>query len=116
VDAYTNKSGFPLTYQNQLDFNRWLASEAHARYLSIGLKNDIDQIPDLVGNFDWALNEQCYEFDECDTLQPFVAAHKAVFGAEYNTNPAVFCPLANAAGYSFMKKHLDLDAWMIPCW
>lgn len=116
VDAYTNKSGFPLTYQNQLAFNTWLAGEAHARYLSIGLKNDLDQIPDLVDDFDWALNEQCYEYHECGLLQPFVSANKAVFGVEYNTNPAVFCPQANAAGYSFMKKHLDLDAWMQPCW
>jgi len=33
-------------------------------------------------HFDWALNEQCFEFDECDLLDPFVAAGKAVFGVE----------------------------------
>ena len=40
IDAYTNNTGFPLTFADQLAFNTWLADEAHARGLSIGLKND----------------------------------------------------------------------------
>ena len=47
VDAYQNDSGFPLQAADQLVFNRWLASEAHQRGLSVGLKNDLDQVPDL---------------------------------------------------------------------
>lgn len=115
LDAYTNGSGFPLTAQDQLTYDQWLATEAHNRYLSVGLKNDIDQVPTLVGSFDWALNEQCYQYDECDAYQSFVTANKAVFGVEYTGDPAVFCPLANAAGYSWLKKHLELDAWVIAC-
>ena len=115
VDGYANDSGFPLSGANQLTFNRWLAQQAHDRGLTIGLKNDLDQIPDLVGDFDWALNEQCYEFDECDTLLPFVQAGKAVFGVEYSGDPADFCPQANAANYSWLKKNLDLDAQRLDC-
>lgn len=115
VDGYANDSGFPLSGADQLAFNRWLAQQAHSRGLSIGLKNDLDQIPDLVGDFDWALNEQCYEFDECDTLLPFVQAGKAVFGVEYSGDPANFCPQANAANYSWLKKNLDLDAERLDC-
>ena len=85
------------------------------RGLSIGLKNDLDQIPDLVGDFDWALNEQCFEFDECDTLLPFIQAGKAVFGVEYSGDPGVFCPDANRAGYSWLKKNLELDAQRLGC-
>jgi hypothetical protein len=55
IDAYTNDTGFPMTYEDQLRFNRWLASEAHALGLSIGLKNHPEQVPDLVSDFDWAL-------------------------------------------------------------
>jgi hypothetical protein len=116
VEAYTNNSGFPLTYQDQIAYNRWLATEAHKRGLSVGLKNDLEQIPDLVGNFDWALNEQCFQYHECELLQPFVKAGKAVFGVEYEGNPATFCPKANTMGYSWLKKNLSLDAWQIPCW
>src|SRR5262245_35587138 len=48
VDGFDNDPGFPLTPGDQLDFNRFLAAEAHARGLSVGLKNDFDQVEDLV--------------------------------------------------------------------
>lgn len=115
VDGYANDSGFPLTAQHQLTYNRWLASAAHARGLSVGLKNDLDQIGQLVDSFDWALDEQCWEYAECDLLAPFVARGRAVFGVEYLGDPAVFCPPLNALGYSWLKKQIDLGAWRIDC-
>jgi hypothetical protein len=83
VDGYTNDTGFPLTAADQLDYNRFLAAEAHSRNLAIALKNDVDQIDDLVDYFDLAVNEQCHEYDECDALTPFIDAGKPVFNAEY---------------------------------
>ena len=115
VDGYANASGFPLTGPDQLAYNRWLAQSAHERGLSIGLKNDLDQIPDLVGVFDWALNEQCVEFDECERLLPFVLAGKAVFGVEYAGDPAEFCPAVNALNFDWLHKRLDLDVWRVAC-
>lgn len=115
VDGYTNDTGFPLTYEDQLTYNSWLATEAHARGLAIGLKNDLNQIPDLVDQFEWALNEQCYYYDECDLLLPFVQANKAVFGIEYDGDPADFCPAINALNFDWLKKNWDLDAWRIAC-
>ncbi len=115
VDGYVHNSGFPLTYQDQINYNIWLAEQAHARGLSIGLKNDLDQIPDLLPYFDWALNEQCFEYNECDTLLPFIQAGKAVFGVEYDLEPGQFCPQANAMNLDFLKKNLDLDAWRYAC-
>jgi hypothetical protein len=115
VDGYANNSGFPLSYQDQLTYNTWIADQAHARGLSVGLKNDLDQVGDLLPYFDWALNEECFSYDECDLLLPFVGADKAVFGVEYELAPAKFCPQANAMNYSFLKKNWDLDAWRIDC-
>ncbi|HVY41009.1 MAG TPA: endo alpha-1,4 polygalactosaminidase [Polyangia bacterium] len=115
VDGYANGSGFPLTAADQLTFNRNLASSAHGRHLSVALKNDIDQTSDLVGQFDWALNEQCFEYGECSALQPFVRAHKAVFNVEYNLATSSFCPQAKSLGFSSMRKHLSLDAYRVPC-
>lgn len=83
VDGYTNTSGFPLTAATQLDYNRFLASEAHARGLAIALKNNVDQLPDLVADFDLAVNEQCHEYKECAGYAAFVSAGKPVFNAEY---------------------------------
>ena len=115
VDAYTNDSGFPLTGEDQLRFNRWVAREAHARGMSVGLKNDLDQVPDLVGDFDFAVNEQCLQYDECDALEPFVRAGKAVLHVEYEMGPAQFCRAARVPGFSSMLKRYDLDAWRHVC-
>ncbi|RVU85501.1 endo alpha-1,4 polygalactosaminidase [Leucothrix sargassi] len=85
VDGYTNNSGFKLTSEDQLSYNKWLAEQAHARGLSIGLKNDLDQIEALVEYFDFAVNEQCFEYNECGRLAAFTAANKSVFSAEYKS-------------------------------
>ena len=115
IDAYQNNNGLGLTSDDQLAYNKWLANQAHARGLSIGLKNDLDQVVDLVDDFDWALNEQCWEYDECDLLLPFISAGKAVFGVEYNGNPSSFCPSLNAMKFSWLKKTWDLNAWVQEC-
>src|SRR6185503_12555875 len=83
VDGFANPSGFPLTAEDQLDYNRFLAAEAHARGLAVGLKNDVGQVDDLVADFDFQVNEECFDYDECDTLVPFVDAGKAVFQLQY---------------------------------
>ncbi|RJX75800.1 endo alpha-1,4 polygalactosaminidase [Vibrio sinensis] len=83
VDGYQNDSGFNLTARDQLDFNRTLANEAHIRNLSVGLKNDLDQVKELVDYFDFAVNEQCFQYKECDLLTPFIDNGKAVFNVEY---------------------------------
>lgn len=115
VDGYANDTGFPLTAADQLAYNIWLADEAHNRDLSIGLKNDLDQIPELLPYFDWALNEQCFAYDECDLLLPFVQAGKAVFGVEYEGELADFCPQANANQFSWLLKDWDLGSEFATC-
>ena len=113
VDGYTNPTGFPLKYQDQLNYNIFLANAAHARGLSIGLKNDVDQVKDLVSYFDWALNEECFKFNECDTLLPFINAGKPVFQTEYDTSQ--YCAEADGMNFNSIVKHLSLDAWRQPC-
>jgi hypothetical protein len=115
VDGYTNRTGFPLTYDDQFRYNIFLASAAHARGLSIGLKNDGDQVVDLLPYFDWALNEQCFQYDECDALLPFVAAGKAVFHVEYDLATSAFCAQANAMNFNSLRKNLDLDRYRQSC-
>jgi hypothetical protein len=115
ADGYANASGFPLTAADQLRYNRFVAAAAHARGLSVGLKNDLEQAAALQPDFDWALNEQCHQFGECGLLQPFAQAGKAVFIAEYDLDPSAFCAQAQAAGYTAMRKTLALDAWRQSC-
>jgi hypothetical protein len=115
VDAYANDSGFPLSAADQLTFNRFVATAAHARGLSVGLKNDLDQMRTLQPDFDWALSEQCFQYHECDALKPFARAGKAVFVAEYRLAPRTFCARARAAGYTAIRKRLTLGAWRQTC-
>jgi hypothetical protein len=115
VDGYKNANGVGLDASKQLSYNKWLAREAHLRGLSIGLKNDLDQVLQLVDHFDFAINEQCWQFKECSLLRPFINAGKAVFGVEYSGTPRQFCPKLNAMGFSWLKKRLSLDAFRIDC-
>ncbi len=122
VDGYANDTGFPLAAEDQIDYNRWLAKESHRRELSVGLKNDLDQVDDLVGSFDWALNEECLAYDECDRLRPFVSAGKAVFHVEYVDDPEQgvakadeVCPALAGTSFSTLIKEWDLGAWGIAC-
>ena len=47
VDGYTNRTGFPLTASDQLFYNASLANLAHSYGLTVALKNDVEQLPDL---------------------------------------------------------------------
>ncbi|KXK14530.1 MAG: hypothetical protein UZ14_CFX002001141 [Chloroflexi bacterium OLB14] len=115
INGYTNETGFPLTYQDQLAYNIWLAESAHARGLSIGLKNDIEQIPNLVSYFDWQLNEECFSFQECDLLLPFIQAGKPVFQIEYELSTTEFCEQAKQFGFQSIRKNWQLDEYSETC-
>lgn len=115
VENYRADTGFPITAADQLAYNRAVAKLVHDRGLAVGLKNDLDQIPALIGDFDFAVNEQCAEFEECDALKPFIAAGKAVLHVEYNTPDDRYCDRSRQLGLSSMTKHLELDAWRRPC-
>jgi hypothetical protein len=112
VDGYQNRTGFPLSPRDQLRYNRALAREAHALGLGIGLKNDLGQIPDLVANYDFAVNEQCFAYRECGRLRPFIRAGKAVFNVEYGR---LRCDRSRRFGFSSIRKRLSLKAWRRTC-
>jgi hypothetical protein len=120
VDAYDNDSGFPLTANDQRTFIAAIAAEAHAQGLAAGLKNAIDLVPGLVDQVDFAVNEECFSYDECDALKPFTAAGKPVFEVEY-TNGSLeskgsqICSKANALGFETLIKKLELDATRYAC-
>ncbi|MGW0561682.1 endo alpha-1,4 polygalactosaminidase [Streptomyces sp. NPDC003016] len=115
MDGYLNDTGFPLTAAHQLAYNRMLAGLAHARGMSVGLKNDLPQIPELVADFDFAVNEECAQYGDCAALAPFVKAGKAVLHVEYAVPVGDFCERSAELGLSSMRKRLDLGAWRQPC-
>ncbi|MHB8461819.1 MAG: endo alpha-1,4 polygalactosaminidase [Vulcanimicrobiaceae bacterium] len=121
VDGYQNATGFPLTASDQLTYNTWIASLAHQRGLSVGLKNDGDQVSSLEPLFDFALEESCWVGGTCAALAPFHADGKAVITVEYtdvtssNTFLTSYCPQAKALGYYALLKNPSLDVWAESC-
>ncbi|KAJ4286657.1 hypothetical protein N0V90_012909 [Kalmusia sp. IMI 367209] len=84
VDGFgDNQDGFGYDQSAYSDYVKFLASEASAQNLAIGLKNALDLIPDVVDVIQFAVNEQCHEYDECDRYKPLTDANKAVFNIEY---------------------------------
>ncbi|MCB9765130.1 MAG: endo alpha-1,4 polygalactosaminidase [Alphaproteobacteria bacterium] len=120
VDGYDNRNGLALTATEQLAFNRWIADEAHTRGLSVGLKNDLGQLDALEPWFDWALNEECVAFNECDVYQTFLSQEKAVFHVEYVDDwadaPALAEEVCGAApGLDTLIKLWDLTPERLAC-
>jgi hypothetical protein len=115
VDGYANDSGFPLTAHDQLTFNRRVADLAHDAGLAVGLKNDVEQAADLVAVMDFAVNEECARYRECERLSVFIEAGKPVFHVEYDLPVTAFCPVTRPLGFSSLRKHADLDGWRQTC-
>ena len=91
----------------QIAYNTWLATYAHSKGLLIGLKNTLDLVDSLHTHFDFAVNEQCLQYTECDALAPFQADGKGILGVSYTwpSNPATTCKEWGAAGVSGKYCH-----------
>jgi len=112
VETYaqpTRVTGWHVSAHTQLIFNTALAKMAHSNGLSVGLKNDLGQVPRLEPKFDFAINEQCFQYHECTNnpspgYKAFLRDGKPVFQVEYRRSPRRFCALANAANFNSIKK------------
>ncbi|MDX6494887.1 MAG: hypothetical protein QOE17_873 [Gaiellales bacterium] len=119
VDGYANRTGFPLTAADQFNYNSYLANVAHQNGLSAALKNDLGQLTDLKPYFDYAINEQCMQYKECDYPPPglpgWSASGKAVFEVEYKANN-LNCTKSNGWNFNAILKDLNLfDTPWTPC-
>lgn len=109
IEAFSNKSGFPITPQQQITFNEWVAEDVHSLGMAVLQKNDGEQTPQLHSFFDGALTEQCNQYEECSDFQPYLAAGEPVLNAEYKKATAKFCPADNAAGIMGARFALSLN-------
>lgn len=107
-------TGWDISPATQLIYNKALAAMAHNKGLSVALKNDLSQIDDLVSVFDYAVNEECFQWKECGDLSAFVNAGKPVFQVEYKTSPSTFCTKANQLKFNSIKKATDYSLYDKP--
>lgn len=118
MEIHSNGSGFPITYEDQLKYALWLADEAHARGLAIGVKNASDQVKDLVDHFDFAITEDAFFYGWHQKMVPFIQADKPVFAAEYTDlggDFSEYCRISKELKFSTILKHRNLDAWIQTC-
>ena len=108
-----NVRGGKITAQQQLDFNGWVADQAHATGLAAFQKNGPDKIllrdktgKMMVEKFDGILNEQCQQYNECAPLAEYVKRGKLALNVEYNQ--ALDCALSDALKINSLKKDLNL--------
>ncbi|CAN0288954.1 unnamed protein product [Ectocarpus fasciculatus] len=100
---------------DQIEYNSWFADVVHAYGMGVGLKNVVELVPILVNKFDFALNEECHEWNECVVYEDtFLAEGKPVFNVEYNLGTSV-CDEANALGLDTILKNYDLGAPFCSC-
>jgi hypothetical protein len=116
--AFAGTTGFDFTRADQVTYNRWLTTAAHALGLSIGLVDgDASLSQELVADFDWTVVWSCVA-SNCPAATPFVGAGKAAFLIEYGdqSRASEVCPKAKDLGLSaIIKRDSDLDAFRAGC-
>ncbi|SDW09083.1 endo alpha-1,4 polygalactosaminidase [Lysobacter enzymogenes] len=102
-----DKTGFDLTMEDSLYYLQLLVDAAHARGMSMGLKNGPEMAPYAAVFADWALNEECNQWGECGNYKEFIKRNKAVFQVEYRSNGTRvkdFCPADNKSNFDGLLK------------
>jgi len=117
IEAYANKSGFPITAAEQLTYNEWIARTVHSLHMDVLQKNDGEQTAKLEPYFDGALTEQCNQYRECDLFDDYLRHGKPVLNAEYSLPTSRFCAADDAAGIMGARFNLELNGRRYePCW
>ncbi|KAF7543328.1 hypothetical protein G7Z17_g10825 [Cylindrodendrum hubeiense] len=127
VDGYGNDTGKKLSKANSIDYVKFLAQTAASYKMSMGMKNGADIVSKVVGLVDFAVVEQCVEYEECDSYQPYIKAGKPVFLIEYPPSPDDMsteaveetCPPSvkgsSTYGFTTVIKNLNLDGYVRYC-
>lgn len=118
LEVVGNVTGFPITYQDQLEYALWLAAEAHARGLAVGLKNAPGMVAEALPHFDFAVAEDCFHYGWCELLEPFIQDGKPVFAIEYTDTGVHFgfaCRQAQELGLTMILKKRNLDSYFFAC-
>lgn len=78
--------------------------------MGIGLKNTLDLISGNVALWDFAVNEQCYDYAECNMYAPFQTGNG---GREREGGRAGVAVLWRGVGVP-IDRHVRLD-WKVTC-
>ena len=109
VDGFDNDTGFSILKWQTKNYLQFLASQAHERSLLIGLKNSAEIATDVEQYFDFAVVEECWEYNECCQYISFGTQMKPVFAIEYRSVEQNICAKFESNGFSTNFADYDLD-------
>jgi len=116
-DSYTDATGFSVTQSQNVVYDTTLAVYAHSLGLGWALKNG--DAPGFAAAMqpvsDFVVDEQCHQYNSCDSFIPFASAGKAVLEVEYNLATSQFCSDADAANEDAMGMDVNLNGGRQPC-
>jgi hypothetical protein len=115
LGGYLESSGFALTRTDELDYDMFLVTAAHARGLSIGLSNDFELGQTVADAFDWALAIGCVAGHDCDALAAFQQRARPVFDLETEGDHDAVCAQAATLRIPVTCKHTSYDAFRSAC-
>eukprot|EP00554_Chaetoceros_debilis_P002574 CAMPEP_0194095822 /NCGR_PEP_ID=MMETSP0149-20130528/57026_1 /TAXON_ID=122233 /ORGANISM="Chaetoceros debilis, Strain MM31A-1" /LENGTH=480 /DNA_ID=CAMNT_0038781781 /DNA_START=129 /DNA_END=1571 /DNA_ORIENTATION=- len=115
VDGFDNDTGFSILKWQTKDYIQFLASQAHERGLLIGLKNSAEIATQVEQYFDFAVVEECWEYNECCQYISFGTQMKPVFAIEYRSVKQKLCAKFENNGFSTNFANYALDQiWFCP--
>ena len=72
----------------------------------------MDIVDSVSGYVDFAVNEQCAQYDECDVYDSMMSAGKPIYHIEYGSGSSSrFC----VSGLNTVIKKQSLDGWVAYC-
>ena len=130
IDGYGNQNGIGATEADSIDYIKFLSAEARSRGMGIALKNSLEIVTEVIGEVDFAVNEQCIQYDECDSYLPFwkLSSPLPVFNIEYpphngktwtQANAVKKCKDSEKLGYEYLytdlKNYPTVDCGVSRC-
>jgi hypothetical protein len=121
MDEYLNASGFPISYQEEIEYCRLILSYAHSIGLSTGQVNAIPLIVEFSDEFDWLLVQNAFKYSEVQVASAYINQEKAVLAIEYNDSFSEtdfysnVCPLASTLRITAILKNNAHTDFLASC-
>jgi len=123
VDAYTygKLGGFTLSMAQEEKYLDELIALVHNAGMAFFLKNEINGdglLATMAPRVDGEIDEQCWQYNECGALRPFVIEGKPILEVEYRSFPEqALCAKARAFPMATIHTDVELDGKIAyACW